>query len=171
MIKRTTTAGALLLAGICGVMGYATSPFMGWAQLERVSNDIVIGRCKATPDLIDLDDSGVERNSRGLKNSDIQMITVLKGTTNSGTALVTSQYSTRQGEYYLIFASYHDGFYQAFEKYRIVPLGASFATNYISGKTLDEQVRSLLRYRVEMLNQQLAEAKEEKKRLEEGLKP
>ncbi len=149
---------------------YTVHPFSGWAWLREKSQDIIIGRCTATPDPDNSSKGGSTELPRGLIKSDIQIISILKGTTNSGTVEVDSQFRPRQGEYYLIFATYNFGYYQALEKYRIVPLGISFLTNYVSGKTLDEQVRSLLRYRVEMLDQQMAEAQEEKKRLEEGLK-
>gem|GEM_PF-4146347 len=84
--------------------------------------------------------------------------------------MLTSEYWPRQGEDYLCFANYHDGFYQANESYRIVPLGLSFTTNGMSNKTLDEQIQMLLQRRLNDLNQQMKKEQEEKKRLEEAFK-
>ena len=152
-------------------MAYTKFPFSGWPWLQQKSRDIIIGRCGLTADPDAVGKDGVALNMRGLINSDIQIVSVLKGTTNSGTARLTSEYWPRQGEYYLVFAHYHDDFYQAVEKYRIVPLGPHFTTNSLSGKSLNQQIRALLQHRLDMLNCEMQQAQEEKARLEEGLKP
>jgi hypothetical protein len=165
----TITAGTLL-ACIGSVMAYVTFPFSGWPWLEQKSHDILIARCRVTPDPYAVGKDGAEHNMRGLINSEIQIVSVLKGTTNTGTARLTSEYWPRQGDYYLVFATFNFGFYQAVEKYRIVPLGPRFMTNILSGKSLELQVRTLLQYRLNMLSREMQQAQEEKKRLEEGLK-
>ena len=151
-------------------MAYVTMEFPGWPLLEQQSHDIIIGRCSATPDLYDVGKDGVERNSRGLINSQFEIVSVLKGVTNSGAFRLVSEYRPRQGEYYLIFSGYHGGSYQAFEAYRIVPLGIQFVTNDLSGKSLDEKIQMLLEHRLNDLKRLMQEDQEEKRRLEEGLK-
>jgi hypothetical protein len=102
--------------------------------------------------------------------SSIEIVSVLKGETNGAANYLRSQFLPRQGEYYLIFANFFAGTYQAFEPYRVVPLGLEFSINSIAGKTLDEQVRMLLERRLIALTEQIKNEEEEKQRLEEGLK-
>ena len=75
-----------------------------------------------------------------------------------------------QGENYLIFGHYDGGIYQAFEEYRVIPLGVDFSTNSITGKPLDEQLQILFKQRIENLNREIENDKAEKQRLVEGLK-
>ena len=163
------TAGTLL-ACTCAVMAYVMLPFPGWSALEHKSHDIIIARCNVTPDPTAVGKDGVERNLRGLIESEIQIISLLKGITNSGAAQLKSEYWPRQGEYYLVFADYNYGFYEAHEPYRIICLGTYSPTNMLAGKSLNEQIRALLQYRLDMLNREIEQAQEEKSRIEEGLK-
>jgi hypothetical protein len=169
MQTRFLIATALLCCAM-GSMAYVIFPFSGWPWLKAKSRDIIVARCNATPEIEPVGPDGVALNLRGLIKSDIQILSVLKGTTNSGTAQLLSKYWPRQRDCYLIFANYSDGVYQATEEYRIIPLGLNFSTNLIAGKPLDEQIRAVLRYRLDMLGRQIEQAQEEKKRLEEGLK-
>jgi hypothetical protein len=112
--------------------------------------------------------------------SDIDVVSVLKGETNWGSVPIpppamgsgnlVSQYWPRQNEYYLVFAIFHDGEYQATEPYRVVPLGIRFSTNLLAGKSLDQQIKFCLQWRLDNLNRDLGQMQEEKKRLESGLK-
>lgn len=159
---------AILLSG--SVFAYTTFEFPGWLSLEQKSHDIILVKCAATPDPYTAGKGGAELDMRGLINSELEIISVLKGATNSGSVKLTSEFWPKQGEFYLVFASYHDGFYQAFEPYRIVPLGTHFLTNNLAGKGLDEQIRMLLQMRLNELNRQMAAEQVEKTRLEEALK-
>lgn len=150
-------------------------PFSGWDEVKRRSPDIIIARC-----------SRIDESTQGLTvhdllvDSDIEVISVLRGTTNRVTGPLTgpgigagrllSMYYPRQGQYYLIFSIYGDGEYQAIEDYRVIPLGPTFFTNSLAGKTFDEQIRMLFQRRLYNLNREIQTAQEEKQRLEEGLK-
>ena len=147
-----------------------TLSFPGWGALTQSSPDIIIARCTMTPDPLNEKTNGIGIDIvDGLINSDIEVISVLKGATNTGPARLYSQYWPRQSEYYLIFADYHDGYYQACEAYRIMPLGVYFYTNSIAGKPLDKQLQILFKHRLDDLNRQMKDEQEEKQRLEEAL--
>ena|SRR5213592_4626014 len=110
----------------------------------------------------------------GMIRSDIEVMSVLKGDTKPGSARMFSQYWPRQGERFLMFATYQGNHlyraYNATETYRIVPLGRDFLANALVGKSLDEQIQLVLRRRLEDVNRQLERDAPEKSRLEEGLK-
>lgn len=150
----------LVLAG--DTLGLALSLFSGWDKVKRHSSDIIIARCVKTVD--------GPREGHGLLFSDLEVLSSLKGRTNLGPARLDSLFWPRQGEHYLIFANYHDAFYQAVETYRIVPLGTYIPPDLLTGKTSDENIRILFRRRLEDLDRQMKEDQEEKQRLEEGLK-
>jgi hypothetical protein len=162
-------------------LAVVTMPFPGWEQLTKKSPDIIIARCEKTPELFEVQDNGVVRETvGGLIESDIKVISVLKGETHQGampleqprlgSARLSSWYRPRQSEYYLIFSICYSGEYQAFEKYKMIPLGLDFSTNVLSGKTLDEQIQTLLQKRLDDLNRQMKVEQEEKARLESAFK-
>ena len=73
----------------------------------------------------------------GMIRSDIEVMSVLKGDTKQGTARIVSQYWPRQGERFLMFATYQSNqLYNATETYRIVPIGRDFPTHELTGETL-----------------------------------
>ena len=166
-IKKIIAIVFLLIFGV-GVMAYPMLGFPGWNLLKQQSSDIVIVRCTATPDPFNLRYNGMRVEFRGLMNSKIEMVSVLKGATNSGARQMTTSYWPRQGEYYLLFANYRDGFYDAGEAYRVVPLGPHFLTNGLAGKSLDQQVDMLFHRRVDDLNAEMKKAQAEKHRLEQA---
>jgi len=151
-------------------MAFITVPFPGWNLLAQKSSDIIVARCVNTPDPFNVWSDGRRVDFQGLIDSDFGIVSVLKGMTNTGAVRVTSEYWPRQGEYYLVVANYHDGYYQANEEYRVIPLGVKFPTNSIVGKPLDEQLQILFKRRLNDLNRQMKAEQEEKQRLEEGLK-
>lgn len=77
-----------------------------------------------------------------------------------------SLYWIEPGKQYLIFAQFHDGFYQAIEEYRFISLDPSFSTNLISGKSLDEQIGIIIKRRLAFLEQELEQKRAEKQRLD-----
>lgn len=167
VILRLTLAVAASTA-----IAVVVQPFSSWESLIRRSPDIVIARCNMTPARAIVQKDGTVLEFRdGLIPSDIEVILALKGRTNLGPAILDSQFLPRQGEQYLIFSIFHDGLYQAVEPFRVIPLSLSFPTNMMAGKSFNEQIRALLQYRLNMLNREMEQAQEEKKRLEEGLKP
>ncbi|MGA2750689.1 MAG: hypothetical protein ABSG59_18105 [Verrucomicrobiota bacterium] len=160
--------GSVIAATACAALAVVDFwPFPGWQTLESTS-DVIVARCLQTPDPFHSKTNNFYIDPVMI-NSDMEIVSVLKGGTKPGPVLLASEYWPRQGEYYLIFAIYSDGSYTAVAPYRIVPLGAAFNTNVLKGKRLDENVRLLLRYRLDQLNEQLRKGQEEKKLLEEGL--
>jgi hypothetical protein len=155
-----------LLVAAQGAFAVAVNPFSSWEDISKKSPDIVIARCTVTtPD-------GPVVN--GMIWSDIEVLSVLKGDTKSGVARMVSQYAPRQGERFLMFSTYQSNeFYRAYnatETYRVVPLGRDFLVEGLTGKSLDEQIKIVLRHRLEVLTRELQQGAEEKRRLDEALK-
>ena len=178
-MKRTSLT--LLLSIAAGITtAYQVQEFQGWDRLEQDSPDIVVARCAETPDPNNFQQNGRRIDFQGLYWADIEIVSILKGATNwdglyveppkLGPAKICSEYCPQQHEYYLIYSHHHDGAYQAIEHYRFLPHGLNFYTNTLSGKTLDEQIKSLFERRLIVLNVQIQRDQEEKVRLEEALK-
>ena len=155
---------ALLITCIVGAR--QSFPFLGWDRLEEWSTDIIIANCgKPTSSK-----PGVFVSGATASDSAIELIVVLKGTNNMSPSRLLTDHKLWQGENYLIFGHYDGGIYQAFEEYRVIPLGVDFSTNSITGKPLDEQLQILFKQRIENLNREIENDKAEKQRLVEGLK-
>ena len=166
--------GVILVVAASVVTGFVTVHFPGWSAMPEISPSIVIVRCTS---------SGVQRwVSNGVVNvmwdgivrSDVELVSVLKGESmppgTKGT--LYSQHWGDQGKLYLVYASYYDGSRcDAFDDYRVVPLGHNCPTNMLDGKSLDEQIKVLLKYRLDSLNRELEHGQVEKKRLEEAFAP
>jgi hypothetical protein len=146
------------------VIARQIQPFLGWDHLEQESPNIIIACCSKAPA-----PPGPQLNGLFF-SSGIEVVAILKGTNNLGPALLESEYWPRQSENYLIFGYYNNGSYRAPATYCVVPLGLYFSTNILSGKTLDEQIQTLLQHRLDNLNQQMKEEQDEKQRLEEEFK-
>ena len=174
---KTVISISLLFAIVLTAKAVIESSFSSWGFLIQNSPDIIIAHCTRTPNP-DRDQGSGPTGT--LVYSDIDVISNLKGATNWGTgslempkigaSRLISDFWTRQGEYYLVFSVFHDGEYQASENYRVVPLGLTFYTNSLSGKTLDEQIQALFQRRLNDLDRQMKQGREEKQRLEEGIK-
>jgi hypothetical protein len=150
-------------------MAYVTIAFPGWDKLEVWSPDIVIVHCVNSPDLFDTWENG-HQVDWDLIEADVKIVSVLKGATNSGPMRMMSEYWPKKGEYYLLFAIYHDGIYQATEDYRVLPLGAPFTARHLAGKPLKEQIQMLFGYADHVLDEEIKEDQERKARLKQGLK-
>ena len=142
--------------------------FSSWESLTKNSPDIIIARCRETPETVKRNGHAVD--TQGWIISNMEIVSILKGATNSGAVRLGSEYCPSQGEFYLIFSNYHDGYYTSTEAYRFVPLGLQFSTNMITGVTLDEKIRRLLERRLYNLNQQMKHEQAEKQRLEDAVK-
>jgi hypothetical protein len=165
-MKMKTSATIAALLAVASGFAVPVLPFTSWDDISRKSPDIIIGRCTVTAPDGPIGD--------GMVWSDIEVLSVLKGDTKPGVARMVSQYAPRQRERFLMFSTYQsNGLYRAYnatETYRVVPLGRDFVTNELSGKVLDEQIKLVLRHRLEELTRELQQGTEEKKRLEEALK-
>jgi hypothetical protein len=135
--------------------------FDGWSRVMQRSPAIIVARCTETP---------TETGIHGVVDSNIEVLSVLKGTNQIGPARLTSLYRPRQNETYLILAQISDGPYQAIESYRIVSLGVGFSTNQIVGTSLDDQLQRLFQRRLNRLNLELKEGQEEMERLQAAVK-
>ena len=160
------TTGIVLLVAVSTAAAVIILPFTSWDDLTKKSPDIIIARCASAPNPTVIGD--------GMISSDVEVLAVLKGDTKPEAARMVSQYWPHQDERFLMFATYQSNqlyrAYNATETYRIVPLGRYFPTNELAGKSLDEQIRLMLRRRLEDLSRELKRGAEEKNRLEEGLK-
>jgi len=162
MNMKQLSAMIVLFVPVGTAMVVIISPFTGWDDLTRKSPDIVIARCATTPNPTVIGD--------GMISSDVEVLAVLKGDTKPGVAHMVSQYWPRQGERFLMFATYQSNqLYNATETYRIVPLSRDFLANDLAGKSLDEQIQLVLRRRLDDVNRELEKDAEEKSRLEKGL--
>ena len=157
---------AILTASLItiGATARLIAPFLGWDQLQERSPYIIIAHCGKPIPL-----SGPTINAPN-SDSSIDVLLVLKGTNNVNSARLWTDYELRQGENYLIFAYYDTGIYQAYEEYRVIPLGVRFSTNSIAGKPLNEQLQILFKQRVDDLNREIQSDEVEKQRLEGGIK-
>lgn len=146
--------------------------FKGWDDLIKHSPEIFIARCVNTLDFISASNR-IAVVADNVIHSDVEVISVLKGTPSSGVSPLGSQYWPYRGEYFMVFASceknqFNSG-YTAVETYRIVPLDHNFMTNRLSGKTLNEQIDLVLAQRLQDLRGKLADDREEAFRLEKKL--
>jgi hypothetical protein len=129
-----------IFAGIAAAA--ISQSFSSWGNLTKNSPDIIIARCLETPET--MKPNGHMVDTQGWIISNMEIVSVLKGAKNSATVKLRSEYCPRQGEFYLIFSNYHDGYYTSTEIYRFVPLGLQFSTNMITGVTIDDKIQSLL---------------------------
>lgn len=142
------------------------APFKGWTALENESPYIVIARCgERTPPV-----PGVITINATKSDSAVEVVSVLKGAHDAVASRLLTDHDLQRDENYLIFGHCDGGICQAYEDYRVIPLGANFHTNTIADKTLDEQLQILFRRRVDNLSRQMKSEQEEMQRLEEGLK-
>jgi hypothetical protein len=162
-------AGATLIA--FSVHAFIVQNFKDWDTVVKSSKSILIVRCAKSPPRYAITNGVVYMNpERGLVGSDIELLEVLKGPQFPSNTLphLRSTHWLLQGEIYLIFADDVDSARcKAFEDYRAVPLGHYFETSDLAGKkTLDEQIHTLLDYRLHQINWESKQMQEEKERLE-----
>jgi hypothetical protein len=98
--------------------------FKNWDDLTERSPDIIVARCTST-----LGSAKTEKPTLiidGMIPSDIDVVSVLKGSTQAGLSHMASQYWPYPGEEFLLFANYeNDRFYKGYtavEDYRVVPM-------------------------------------------------
>lgn len=183
----------ILLAAVTSGLAFMTQDFPGWETLTQYTPFVIIAQCTKAPDshrVINgiLDDNPLRIGQLGgVTLSDVKMVATLKAepgrpslssfpegmaaTLKAGTLLTLwSDYRPCQGDQYLLFATYFtDTNCYALDLYRVVPLGHSFDTNLLSGKSLDEQIKFMLHYRLENLKHELQDAEAEKARLEQAV--
>jgi hypothetical protein len=154
----------LSISATCALARLITS-FPGWDLLKVNSPYIIIAHCgEPTPPT-----PGVLIDNGPNSDSSIEVISVLKGTNHVSSSQLWTDRRIWPGENYLVFGYYDSGVYQAFEEYRVIPLGVDFSTNSIAGKPLDEQLQILFQHAADNLNREIQKDEEEKHRIEAGL--
>ena len=156
----------LYLLFITSVFAIPVSPFTSWANLVSSAPDIVVAKCIPTEVKTGTNDFPAFSN---LNINSIEVVLILKGHTKPAASKLHTLGKAYLGQYYLICGECKGDFYQAVEDYRIVPLGDDFNPNDFHG-TSAEQIKSIFQWRIDKLNKEIAQAQEEKKRLEDGLK-
>jgi hypothetical protein len=166
-MKKITLFGfSLLFMGLC-VKAVPIAPFPGWNALTDAASEIAIVQCERTSDPFHQKVNGMRIDMQdGLIPSSVEIVSVLKGSTNSSPTNLISQYWPRQGEYYLVFGDLSGANYQAIETYRIVPLGMGMPR--LTGTNTIDKVHSILRFRLKSLKREMDEREQEKNRLEEA---
>jgi hypothetical protein len=172
-MKRFALIATLLVAA-----GTAWALLMGrftsWTDLIEQSPDIIIARCVATHD--GLKPGPTKSDYVNAFFSDIEVISVLKGTNRPGPSHLTSPDRPFRGELFLLFANYasnqDDTEYEAVEDYRVIPIVAGpnrWLTNQLAGKSLNEQVQMIINWRLSELNHEMERDNEEMARLKLNL--
>jgi hypothetical protein len=161
----------LFLTAGATVFGVLISKFKSWDDLIQESPDIIIAKCTST--------YGMEPSARpivimdGVIPSDIQILSVLKGSTKRGPSHLASEYWPYPGQEFVIFAHYRsDQFYTgytAIESYRVMQLDRDFPLNTLTGKTLAEQIQLLFSNRLSNLNKDIEQDAKDKASLEKYL--
>lgn len=165
---------AIILLTVTSAFAAVEISFPGWNWLGEKSPYIAIVGCgKPTPNPAH-PYGGVINGT--MSDSEVHIIFVLKGTNNISSGRLQTDHELRQGEDYLVFGNCDKGICNAAEEFRVIPLGIRYAwelkslTNSIVGKPLDDQVQILFQRAVSHLNREIQRDKQDKQRLEEGLK-
>jgi hypothetical protein len=147
--------------------------FKDYDDLIANSPEIILARCTSTLDFVTASNKLVIITD-GMIDSNIEVVSVLKGTPNPGSAHLGSQYWPYRGEYLLVFANNHKDEYNkgytAIEGYRVISLGHTYMTNQLAGNTVDEQVETILKMRLYNLKEELERDTQEKQRIQTKLK-
>lgn len=153
-----------------GALAFVTVQFPGWDALTENSSDIIVARCVNVQDPYNSrDKDGHLIDFRALVSADFEIVSVLKGTKNSGIVRMSSQYWPQQGCNYLLFKTFSDGAYYGLESYRVVPLGVPFITNSIAGKPLNDQLQILFKRARRKLEGEIQNDQEQISRLDEAI--
>lgn len=159
-----------MLLIVTAAIAYRIQPFESWEKVKQGASEITIVRCLETPHRLNRDENGVFVEFTGLFDSKMEVVFFLKGDIKEKKLILRSEFWPRQGEDYLVFGHFARGILHAYDKYKIIPLGVDFQTNMISGKVMDEQIKTILDFRLANLNGQIGEMQEEKKLLEQETK-
>ncbi len=149
------------LATTCVAVDIVWQTFPGWKPLVSQSRDIVVVQCNGIiepPDDRTTNSDGLVLTpdpENRLSESRIQVIAVLKGGSRIGPGHLRSFYEPRLGEQYLLFGTQETNTYDFIEDYRMVALGSAFHSNLIAGKSLNEQIQTLLKYRMDELDREM----------------
>jgi hypothetical protein len=161
LMKAKLTLISIFLAAMSAIARIVV-PFPGWENLESSSDIIAIVHCGSPVAPV----QRVMADNAPKSTSTIEIITFLKGTNSAVSGKLETDRYLHEGDDYLVFASYHDDAYKAFETYKVIPVGNHFPVKSILGKPLDEQVKTLAKYALFDLNRKIQQDKEQKAQLE-----
>jgi hypothetical protein len=177
MNRKQILTGLLLLVSSYAAWAFLSHLFPGWGGMLKISQDVLLVKCRTSPTQMLETNRGLVYEGHAavgrIFSSDVEVVSVLKGrtVTPGSQATLQSEYWPYQGEMYLVFTSEIDGTnIVALDDYRVVPLGHLFSTNDFAGKTLDEQIKVALQYRLWYVNREFDHVQAEKQRLDEFLK-
>jgi hypothetical protein len=152
----------VILTAVCAT-GRIIVPFPGWQGLSEEVPSIVVAHCERPT----LPTPGVLTVNAPASDFAVVVELALKGTNSvRSVGRLLTDHPLRPGEYYLVFAHYDGGTYEAYEDYRVISLGPSFSTNSIAGKPLVEQIRTLARQSDGHLDQEIQQDQAERSRLQ-----
>ena len=155
----------VLMLMVVSVVARFSARFLGWDRVEAISPDIIVADTghptPPTPGIV------VVNGARF--NFDITVLSVLKGTNNVVHARLQTEHELQPLHIYLVFGFYSDGIYDAYEEYRVIPLGDTYRSEMIAGKPLDEQLQILFKLGVDTVNQEIAEKQAERDRIQAGI--
>lgn len=143
--------------------------FSSYDYLKDHSSDIVVARCITNPPTL----FNSSPSDPQINTFSIAIVAVIKGTNFFGSASLITEQWLNQGDSYLIYGQSVNGVCQAYQDFRVIPLGRELyigqITNAIAGKLPDQQLQILFKRAVNNLNWQMKKEQEEKQRLEEVL--
>lgn len=164
---------AIIFTGIlvASALAVPVQRFPGWPKLIDESPNIVVVRCASAPSPSDSGTNDLVMDFKdGVAYSNVRIECELKGNVTESASRLMSQYKPVPGEVYLIFSQYHDKVLQAIEPYRVTDIGSEFSTNLLAKKALNEQIRILFEQAISKIDSETAKNREEKSRLQEGVK-
>lgn len=128
----------------------------------ETSSDIIVIRCEAP--------RSNNTPLGGPIRAEISVVDVLKGETNGISNQLSTHTHLHKNEYYLVFANYSGGCYQAKADYDFVPIEGKYDKEMAVGKDTNEKVRALLKRRLNYLKVIIPIEQAEKQRLEQAFK-
>jgi hypothetical protein len=140
------------------------SVFSSWDSVEWTSKDILVVVCGKPVEVNMPPNSIVTGGPKS--DSEVQVISVLKGTNGLGSARLKTDHDLHQGEHYLVFGNFDGRVCTSLEEYKVIPIGKLFSTNSIAGKSLEEQLKILFRHAVFELNREIEQDQAQKAELE-----
>ena len=163
---KTRIITLLLSIAAISIIARIIPPFQSWKHLEKWSSSIIVvvaGHPIPPP-------QGVEILDAPKSDFSITVRSVLMGTNNVPNARLETDHELKTGQAYLVFShDFDSGTYNAWEDYRVLPLGFKFSPDLIQGRPLDEQLQILFQLAVDNLNEEIAKTQAERDRIQAGI--
>jgi hypothetical protein len=172
--KLKTSIGVSLaaLVATCIADIVVVDPFRGWKPLLSQSSDIVVVECDKlrTPLMVTNNGTVYTEDPDQMLDSPVKIIAVLKGNSKIGPGQIRAFFTPGVGEQYLLFGKQvTNNAYYLPDDYRIIFLGSAVHSNLVAGKSLTDQVRTLLKYRIDDIEREVNGLQQKRQELSEGL--